>query len=122
MPILNVDDELLEYGSLLAETLRTMALSKRQGGIQSGTQTAGMGEGNRGGSYSNYNNGYGGGFGYAGGGDRLASAKDSAARRSSIKANAMAGSKQMRVEGFKLIDDHSAAIRRQMTKKYGVEF
>jgi len=122
MPILNVDDELLDYGSQLAETLRTMALSKRTGGIQSGTQTAGMGEGNRGGSYSNYNDGYGGGYGYGRGGDRLASAKDSAARRSSIKANAMAESKRMRVEGFKLIDDHSAAIRRQMTKKYGVEF
>jgi len=120
MPILNVDDELLDYGSQLADTLRGMALSKRQGGIQAGTQTAGMREGSRSGSYSNY---YGGsGYGYRGGGDRLAGAKDSAARRSSIKAQAMAESKQMRVEGFQLIDDHSAAIRRTMTKKYGVEF
>jgi len=113
-----VDEELLNYGSLLAQTLRTMALSKRQGGIQSGTQTSGMGEG---GSYGDY---YGGsGYGYRNGGDRLASAKNSAARRSSIKANAMANSsRRMRVEGFNLIDEHSAAIRRQMTKKYGVEF
>jgi len=119
MPILNVDDELLDYGSQLADTLRTMALSKRQGGIQSGAQTAGMGEGNSyGNSYGNYNRGYLRG----GGQDLYASAKNSAARRSSIKANAMANSKNMRVEGFKLIDGHSAAIRRQMTKKYGVEF
>ena len=124
MPILNVDDELLDYGSQLAQTLRGMALSKRQGGIQAGAQTAGMGEGssNRG-SYSNYNYGYGGtGYGVAASGDRLAGAKDSAARRSSIKAQAMAESKQMRVEGFQLIDEHTATIRRSMTKKYGVEF
>ncbi len=120
MPILNVDDELLDYGSQLSDTLRTMALSKRQGGIRSGSQTAGMGEGR--GSYGNYNNGYGNGYGYGSRGDSLSSAKDSAARRSSIKANAMAQSKNMRVEGFKLIDQHSASIRRQMTKKYGVEF
>jgi len=117
MPILNVDDELLDYGGLLAQTLRAMALSKRQGGIQSGVQTAGMGGGGQ--SYSNYNYNYN----YGGrGGDRLYSAKQSASDRSAIKASAMANSKNRRVEGFKLIDDHSAAIRRQMTQKYGVEF
>ena len=118
MPILNVDDELLDYGSQLAETLRTMALSKRQGGVQAGTQTTGMGQGRQGSSYGNY--GY---LGWANsGGNQLYAAKESAAERSAIKAQAMAESKNMRVEGFKLIDEHSAAIRRQMTQKYGVEF
>jgi hypothetical protein len=127
MPILNVDDELLDYGSQLADGLRGMALSKRQGGIQAGSQTAGMRGG--GGSYGNYNyGGYGYGSGYGSGGllygsgDRLSGAKDSAANRAAIKAGAMAQSKQMRVEGFKDIDSRSAAIRRQMTQKYGVEF
>jgi len=118
MPILRVDEELLNYGSQLADTLRTMALSKRQGGIQSGVATAGM-RGSGGGSYSNYNN-YNAGYGVRG--DSLYAAKNSAADRSARKASAMASSSNMRVEGFKLIDQHSAAIRRQMTKKYDVEF
>ncbi|MCA9229335.1 MAG: hypothetical protein KDA57_01680 [Planctomycetales bacterium] len=121
MPILHVDPDLLDYGSQLAQTLREMALAKREGGIQAGTQTAGMGAGRYGGSYSGYNDGYLGTLAY-GSGDRLYAAKESAADRSAIKANAMAASSQMRVEGFKLIDDHNAAIRRQMTEKYGVEF
>ncbi|NOY42166.1 MAG: hypothetical protein GXP26_10060 [Planctomycetes bacterium] len=119
MPILHVDDELLDYGSQLAETLRVMALSKRQGGIQSGIQTSGMGRGRQGGSYNNYS--YYDSLGGRGP-DRLYAAKESASERSAIKASAMAQSKNKRVEGFKLIDEHSAAIRRQMTKKYGVEF
>ncbi len=117
MPILHVDDELLDYGSQLANSLRAMALSKRQGGIQSGVQTSGMGRGRQG--YSGYNTGY---YGRRSGGDRLYAAKESASQRSAIQAGAMAESKNMRVEGFKLIDQHSAAIRRQMTQKYGVEF
>jgi len=122
MPILHVDNDLLDYGSQLADTLRTMALSKRQGGIQAGTQTAGMGGGRQGG-YSGYGYGYGGGYLNSNRGtQQLYAAKESAAQRSSIKAQAMAQSNQMRVEGFKLIDQHSAAIRRQMTQKYGVEF
>lgn len=121
MPILRVDNDLLDYGSQLADTLRTMALSKREGGIQAGTQTTGMGGGGGGGSYSGYNNGYGNRL-FGAEPNRLYAANQSAKARSSIKANAMAASKNMRVEGFKLIDDHSAAIRRQMTQKYQVEF
>ena len=34
----------------------------------------------------------------------------------------MAASKQTRVEGAEQIADANAAIRRQMTQKYGVEF
>ncbi len=127
MPILNVDDELLDYGSELAGTLRSIALSKRSGGIQAGTQTTGMGRGRGGttrGVYYNYNTG----FGFYGTGrvstpnERLYAAKESAAERSAIKAQAMAGYKNARVEGFKQIAERSAAIRRQMTQKYGVEF
>ncbi len=115
MPILHVDDDLLDYGSNLAETLRVIALSKRQGGIQSGVGTAGMG----GGGYSNYSYGYG----YSGNrGDRYAGARASAADRTTIKSQAMAESKNVRVEGAKLIADATAQIRRHMTQKYQVEF
>ncbi|MCH7752949.1 MAG: hypothetical protein IH898_12470, partial [Planctomycetes bacterium] len=77
--------------------------------------TAGMG----GGGYSNYSYGYG----YSGNrGDRYAGARASAADRTAIKAQAMAESKNVRVEGAKVIADASAQIRRQMTEKYQVEF
>jgi hypothetical protein len=115
MPILHVDDDLLDYGSGVAQTLRGIALSRRQGGIQSGAATAGMG----GGGYSNYDYGYG----YFGNqGDRYSGARRSAADRASIKAQSMAASNQARVEGSKAIADATAEIRRQMTQKYGVEF
>ncbi|TWU25612.1 hypothetical protein [Bythopirellula polymerisocia] len=116
MPILNVDPELLEFGAQLATTLRSMALSKRQGGIDYGTATAGMG----GGGYSNYSIDYG----YFGNliGDAYGGARASAADRSAARAQAMAASNNARVEGFKLIDDATAAIRRKMTQKYQVEF
>lgn len=119
MPILNVDNDLLDYGAQLAEGLRSMALAKREGGIQYGTQTAGMRQ--SGGSGSNY--GYGDYYiGYGSRGDLYEGAKQSAADRAAIKASAMAESNQARVEGFKAIDQQTAAIRRQMTQKYGVEF
>jgi hypothetical protein len=115
MPILHVDNDLLDYGSNVSQTLRAIALSKRQGGVQSGVGTAGMG----GGGYSNYSYGYG----YFGNrGDRYAGARSSAADRSAIKTQAMAESKNVRVEGSKLIADATLQIRRQMTQKYQVEF
>ena len=115
MPILNVDNDLLDYGSNVAQSLRAIALSKRQGGIQYGVNTAGMG----GGGYSNYSYNYGY-FDVTG--DRYAGARRSAADRASMKASAMAESKNTRVEGAKLIADATAQIRRQMTQKYQVEF
>lgn len=115
MPILNVDDDLLDYGSGVSQTLRGMALSRRQGGIKSGSQTAGMG----GGGYSNYQYDYGY---FDVSGDRYSGARASAADRASIKAQAMAESKNVRVKGSKQIAEATAEIRRQMTKKYGVEF
>lgn len=116
MPILHVDLELLDYGGKVANTLRAMALTKRQGGVAYGVDTAGMG----GGGYANYSVGYG----YFGNeiGDLYAGARASAADRASLKAQAMSDANYARVEGFKGIDETTAAIRRKMTQKYQVEF
>jgi hypothetical protein len=116
MPILHVDTELLDFGGGLARQLRAMALAKREGGIEYGVNTAGMG----GGGYSNYSVSYG----YFGNevGDLYAGARASAADRSAMKAEAMASGNQARVQGFKLIEDATAEIRRKMTEKYQVEF
>ncbi|MDZ4657501.1 MAG: hypothetical protein SH868_07960 [Bythopirellula sp.] len=116
MPILHVDEELLNYGSGVANALRSMALTKRQGGVAYGVDTAGMG----GGGYANYSVGYG----YFGNeiGDPYAGARTSAADRASMKASAMADANYARVEGFKGIEEATADIRRKMTQKYQVEF
>ena len=117
MPILNVDDDLLDYGSGVSQTLRSVSLSKRQGGINYGTQTAGMG----GAGYSGYQYNFNW-FTHTHKEDMYAGARAGAAERSAIKAQAMAESKNVRVEGAKQIAEATAQIRRQMTQKYGVEF
>lgn len=116
MPILHVDPELLDFGGKTANTLRDMALTKRQGGVGYGTDTAGMG----GGGYANYSVGYG----YFGQeiGDLYSGARASASDRAAMKASAMADANYARVEGFAAIDEAMAALRQKMTLKYQVEF
>jgi hypothetical protein len=101
LPVLHVDEELLDYGDKLAETLRIMALSKRQAGIRAGVR-ASEGRG--------YYDGYG------------TDSFTRAAERSQATKEEMAGAYDTRVEGWKLIGDATADIRRKMTKKYGMEF
>jgi hypothetical protein len=103
LPVLNVDELLLDYGDKLAETLRIMALSKRQAGIQYGVRaTEGAGY------YSGYSYGE--------------DAYSSAAARSQARKEEMAVASSARVEGWRLIDDATADIRRTLTKKYATEF
>jgi hypothetical protein len=102
LPILHVDEQLLEYGDKLAETLRIMSLSQRQAGIRAGVRAS------EGRGY--YGDGYG------------TNAYDAAAQRSQAKKEEMSVAYDTRVEGWKLIDDATADIRRSMTKKYSVEF
>jgi hypothetical protein len=101
-PILHVDEQLLEYGDKLAETLRVMSLSQRQAGIRAGVRAS------EGRGY--YSDGYG------------TKAYDAAAQRSQATKEEMSVAYDTRVQGWKLIDDATADIRRSMTKKFGVEF
>jgi hypothetical protein len=101
LPVLNVDEQLLDYGDKLAETLRIMALSKRQAGIEAGVRaTEGRG----------YYDGY------------YQDSYSRAADRSQATKEVMAEASDVRVQGWQLIDDATADIRRALTKKYGVEF
>lgn len=103
LPVLHVDELLLDYGDKLAETLRIMALSKRQAGINYGVRAS---------QGSSYYDGY----------DYGTNAYASVADRSQARQEEMAVAASSRVEGWKLIDDATADIRRTLTKKYGVEF
>ena len=79
------------------------SLSKRQAGIRAGVR-------------ANDGGGYYDGYNY---GDN---AYDSAANRSQAKKEEMAVANDTRVQGWQLIDNATADIRRTLTKKYGVEF
>jgi hypothetical protein len=103
LPTLHVDELLLDYGDKLAETLRIMSLSKRQAGIRYGVRAS---EGN----------------GYYDGYDYGSNAYSSAADRSQARKEEMAVAQVDRVQGWALIDDATADIRRTLTKKYNIEF
>jgi hypothetical protein len=103
LPVLHVDELLLDYGDKLAETLRVMSLSKREAGIRYGVRAT---EG--GGYYDGYYYGE--------------NAYTAAADRSQARKEEMAVASDTRVQGWKLIEDASADIRRTLTKKYEVEF
>ena len=105
LPVLHVDELLIDYGDKLAETLRIMSVSKRQAGIRYGVRAS---SGDGGGYYDGYN--YGG------------DAYSQAADRSQAKKEEMAVASDTRVQGWQLIDDATADIRRTLTKKYEVEF
>jgi hypothetical protein len=108
LPVLHVDEQLLDYGDKLAETFRVMSLSKRQAGIRAGVRAT---EGSYAGFYD-YNGYYN--FG--------STAYSSAADRRQAEKEEMSVASDTRVQGWKLIDDATADIRRSLTKKYGVEF
>ena len=99
LPVLNVDEELVNYGDKVAETLRVMALAKSQSGIRGRvrkSESSGVGY---------YDSGYSG-----------------LDERSTITQQELGTAQDTRVTGLKLIEDGTADIRRKMTQKYGVEF
>ena len=105
LPSLNIDELLLNYGDKLAETLRAMSLAKRQAGIRYGVRAT-----------------EGGGYGFYDGYDYGENAYDQAANRSQVRKEEMAVASNARVEGWQLIDNATADLRRTLTKKYGVQF
>jgi hypothetical protein len=104
LPVLHVDELLLDYGDKLAETLRIMSVSKREAGIRYGVRATEGG----GGYYDGYNYGE--------------DAYSRAADRSQARKEEMAVASDTRVQGWQLIENATADIRRTLTKKYGVEF
>jgi len=106
LPILNVDDDLLAWGSNVAETLRGVALAKRAAGTRAGVRNSSVY-----GSYSyNYdsNNAYG------------TRSNTSVKIQNSAEEQSIATG--VRYNSWKEIEDSTAAIRREMTKRYQIEF
>ena len=106
LPVLNVDDELLAWGASVAEAFRTMALAQRASGIKAGVRKSSV-YGNY--QYGSNNNGY-------------TTARSNQSVRSQIDTEEKAQARAVRYSSWKEIEDASAAIRKEMTKRYQVEF
>jgi hypothetical protein len=107
LPVLDVDAEIVDWGTKTAQTLRVMAGTRRDAGLSAGSQKSGLRTGVYWDSY------YGGGVTSA-----TFTAKD--ANQIDTQTGNVATSK--RVEGWRLIDNATSDIRKKSTQRYGVEF
>ena len=120
MPTLDIDEELLKYSAMVANTLRQCTGSVKTMGIQSGVRKAQTTGGDYGGDYSG---GYRyGAYGAYGGGDLYGDLKAVSAQRQIVRAE----EKSIAATDIqKLRQDLIAATtetRRKMTQKYQIEF
>ena len=106
MPVLNVDDELLAWGARVGETFRVMALAERASGIKSGVRKSSV--------YGNYQYSYDQ-YGYT-------NIRKNESVKAQIDTEEKAQAKAVRFNNWKEIEDATAAVRRDMTKRYQVEF
>ncbi len=108
LPILNVDDALLDWGSMVSETFRTMSLETRSRNIDAGTRVM------QSQSYDSYTYDA---YGYGTGGYY-----DATHNRYTIRAEERAESNKMRFATWNELENATADMRRDMTQKYGIEF
>lgn len=106
LPILHVDDDLLDYGQKLTETLRLMSGSRKKTRMEGGVAAR-----------NNYTDG---GYGYNNYNYRSAGSQRMGA--ASAKATATASGSMAKIQGFNLIDNATNEIRKEMTKRYDIEF
>lgn len=106
LPVLNVDEDLLAWGAKVGEAFRNMALAQRTSGIKAGVRKSSV--------YGNYQYGYNG-SGYS-------TTRGSQSVRSQIDTEEKSQARNVRYNTWKEMEDASAAIRKEMTKRYQVEF
>jgi len=119
LPILNVDEELLVFGTNCAETLRVMATARRGAGLSAGTRVANAATGGYSGAYGAYSYGYGGTRVAA---DLTAGNRAASRDRAAIRSQEQNRATGTRTEGWRLIDNATGDIRKKMTAKYKIEF
>lgn len=106
LPVLNVDDDLLAWGAGIGETFRVMALAQRASGIKSGVRKSSV--------YGNYQYNYDQ-YGYS-------YSRSTSSVKSQIDTEERAQAKSVRYNSWKEIEDATAAVRKEMTKRYQIEF
>ncbi len=119
LPILNVDPQLLDWGAKTAGTLRTMATTRRGAGLNEGVRNAQLRTSSNAyaANYYNYTYNYNGaGYGV------VTNATGNEKDRNQIHKEEQNRATATKVEGWQLIEEASANIRRVMTERYGIEF
>ncbi|TWU04344.1 hypothetical protein [Stieleria varia] len=106
LPTLNVDPDMIQYGSNVAELLRGNALTVRQGNVEAGKAKATQG----------LNRGYNGYYGY--GYDANSVAANQNVTSAYARGNAYANYQEI----LNQIDQMTADLRRGMTQKYQMQF
>jgi hypothetical protein len=107
LPILNVDEDLLAWGASVGETFREMGLAERSSNIRSGVRKSRV-YGDY--QYGNDNYGYG------------TTVARTSEVRTAINREEGARAKNVRYSSWKAMEDATAQIRQEMTKRYQVEF
>ncbi len=123
LPKLYVDDDLLQYGANVSNSLRYQGQTMRMANIRSGTRKLEAGV-----NYTSFNSyvgvgGYAGPYGgYVGPYGSFQYTSTNPQGEATIDAQEKAGASQIRFSEWKQIEDGLVAIRTQMTKKYMLEF
>jgi hypothetical protein len=117
LPILNVDEELVQYGAFVADQLRLAAQSVKTMGIQTNARSAQVTS-----TYGGYGNDYGyryGAYGRYGAASEMRAVgterRAIGAQEKAVAATDVQGIRQSIIEA-------TADMRRKMTQKYQVEF
>jgi hypothetical protein len=118
LPILNIDEEMLNYGASVANSFRDSSVVASQAGINQGVRNSQL-PAITSGSYGNYNNGYGYG---AGTGIDTSGAEANAAAGNAIRTQERAVATMQRYNSWNEIEKQKNVIRRQMTQKYSLPF
>jgi len=130
LPLMNVDPEMIDYGTKVSQTLLQVGATLNAGNVQGGVDAR-----NSSPVYNNYTStniygyGYRGGWGWGGisplGYTNSVTVIDplaTQAQRDNIKANARAESSKQARELFTQIDALTSEIRPKMVQKYQLEF
>jgi hypothetical protein len=116
LPILHVDDDLLDYGEKLSETLRYMSGTRKVGRMQGGVAARrDLSQG----TFIN-NSGDINGYGYRS--YSYSTPRSRETQAGNAREDAAAAGTAVKLEGWNLIDSATNEVRREMTKRYNMEF
>ncbi len=136
LPMVNVDNDMLDYGAYVAQQFRNAGTAIQGIGVRSrvrqveNVNAAGgpgyWGSGYDGGGYYYGGSYYRGGYGYGGGYARANAVQSGLRQQQRIRTQVNVQEKAMGTSAaraiMKDIDNASAVVRREMTQKYNAEF
>ena len=122
LPILNVDPDLVDFTASMAVSLRGLAGTYRQAGIEAGKYSANPTSQWVGGYSGSYGYGYGGYAAYRTPGVYAYAKNTGPSPRTEARRLGRGQSSQVRSEKFQVMNEEMAKMRRQLTEKYKMEF